>query len=141
MSKITRLIILGLALLTLSVIIAFLIVKFNVFNALKPKPNYVAVYLSTGDIYFGRLSKFPAFKLSKVVFLQRDSEGKLSAQNFKEVVWKPVDSIYLEKENIAFWTYLDPSSPIVEIIEGKSAASSEPTTNQGAPAPSSSQEK
>ncbi len=139
MSKITRLIILGSALLTLSVVIAFLIVKFNVFNALKSKPNYVAVYLSTGDIYFGRLSKFPAFKLSKVVFFQRDSEGKLSVQNFKDVVWKPMDSIYLEKENITFWTYLDPASPIVEIIEGKNAVSGGPAVNQEMPAPSSSQ--
>jgi hypothetical protein len=37
--------------------------------------NYYAVYLRTGDLYFGKISWFPKFSLTDVWFLQRATDN------------------------------------------------------------------
>jgi len=73
------------------------------------KPSaYSAVYLSTGDIYFGKLSWFPKTKLADAWLLQRtiDASERTSyvLVPFRSALWEPVGTIWLNPEQIVFWT-------------------------------------
>lgn len=83
------------------------------------KPKYAAVYLSTGEIYFGKLSWFPSPRLSDVWLFQRTQEQGLSLDRFTNVVWQPLEPMRLSRDKIVFWTYLQPTSPVVQAIEGR----------------------
>lgn len=82
--------------------------------------SYWAVYLDTGDLYFGKLDRFPKLSLSGVWLLQRnpqDAKNPLSLAKFKEVFWGPEDKIYLSDENIVWKTKLREDSQVVQFIK------------------------
>jgi hypothetical protein len=83
---------------------------------------YSAVYLSTGDVYFGKLSWFPAPHLTNVWFLQRTANQQMALAPFISVTWSPVDELYLSSKNIVFWTRLQAGSQIVQAMENPTAA-------------------
>jgi len=86
------------------------------------KDNYAAVYLSSGDIYFGKLSSgFGWFKLVDVYLLQRDEKG-LNLSRFKDVVWQPAEPLNIRKDKVIFWTYLSETSPVVKAVKERLAA-------------------
>lgn len=90
---------------------------------------YWAVYLNTGDLYFGKLSSFPKLSLSGVLLLQRnpqDAQNPLSLAEFKEVFWGPEDKIYLNNENIIWKTKLRKDSKIIEFIKNPPAQTVQP---------------
>ena len=94
---------------------------------------YYAVYLRTGDMYFGHLCRFPRLTLTNVYFLQQtQNKGKvgLSLQKFENSVFSPEDKIELNKYNVVWVTKLQPDSKVVQFIEGKlpSAHPSAPST-------------
>ncbi len=69
------------------------------------KKSYYAVYLSTGDLYFGKLSYFPRVSLSDVWFRQRGSnnpQNSLNLARFADAVWGPEDKIYFTSVYIFF---------------------------------------
>ena len=81
---------------------------------------YWAVYLNTGDIYFGKLNYFPSFYLSDVWFLQRnanDAQNPLSIAKFTNALWGPQDKIYLNEKNIIWKTKLREDSQILNFIK------------------------
>jgi len=92
-------------------------------NALSP---YSAVYLSTGDIYFGKLSSFPKSKLENAWLVQRsvnaESEPELSVVPFSGAFWGPSDTIYLNAAEIVFSTRLRKDSPVALYLSNPSAA-------------------
>jgi hypothetical protein len=88
------------------------------FIFLKKKP-YVAVYLATGDIYYGKMTCFPKFTLTDALFLQRGADGNLGLQKLSDAFWKPKGPMVIERDQIVFWSELDPSSPVVSAIEGR----------------------
>ncbi|MBI3588830.1 MAG: hypothetical protein HY093_00230 [Candidatus Liptonbacteria bacterium] len=85
-----------------------------------PASPYSAVYLSTGEIYFGKLSWFPRPKLSNVWFLQRSSGGAnqpgLNLLPFKSVIWGPESELYLNSKDIVFWTKIRADSQIIPLM-------------------------
>ncbi len=84
------------------------------------KESYWAVYLNTGDLYFGKLNRFPRLSLSDVWFLQRnpqDSQNPLSLSKFEQAFWGPEDKIYLDDENIIWKTKLKEDSQVVQFIK------------------------
>ena len=92
---------------------------------------YWAVYLNTGDIYFGKLNHFPSFSLSDVWFLQRntnDAQNPLSIAKFTNALWGPQDKIYLNEKNIIWKTKLREDSQILNFI--KSSESHSATSTQ-----------
>jgi hypothetical protein len=93
------------------------------------KKSYVAVYLVTGDIYYGKLSCFPKFTLDDALFLQRGEDGSLGLQKLSDAFWKPKGPMVIERDQIVFWSKLDPESPVVDAIEGRAM----PQTQQQAP--------
>ncbi|MCK9187161.1 MAG: hypothetical protein PHS16_02825 [Candidatus Colwellbacteria bacterium] len=80
---------------------------------------YMAVYLTTGDIYFGKTSTFPCVEVEDAWFLQRAQDGNLGLQRFAEAVWEPAGDIKINKDQIVFIAKLSDTSPIIQAIEGK----------------------
>lgn len=81
---------------------------------------YWAVYLDTGDLYFGKLNKFPRLSLSDVYFLQRspnDQQNPLSLAKFSQAFWGPEDKIYLNEKNIVWKAKLREDSQVVQFIK------------------------
>jgi hypothetical protein len=101
--------------------------------------DYSAVYLVTGDIYFGKLQWFPKPHLTNVWFLQRgvnqQNQPQLNVAPFNAVFWGPVDEIYLNPSEIIFWTSLRNDSQLAKALANP--ASVQPLAPQGQlPAPS-----
>jgi hypothetical protein len=95
-------------------------------SALSP---YSAVYLSTGDIYFGKLSWSPSPHIDDAWFLQRSTDAKGNATvgvyPFSQVAWGPSSTIYFNSQQIIFWTRLNGTSSIAQLITNPSAAAAQ----------------
>ena len=81
---------------------------------------YWAVYLDTGDLYFGKLNKFPRLSLSDVYFLQRnpnDQQNPLSMAKFSQAFWGPEDKVYLNEKSIVWKAKLREDSQVVQFIK------------------------
>ena len=111
------------------------------------KRPYYAVYLRTGDMYFGHLCRFPRLALTNVYFLQQtQNKGKvgLSLQQFKKAAFSPEDKIELNRYNVVWITKLQPDSQVVQFIEGKlpsAGPSVQPPTSSNPAQPSTSPAK
>jgi hypothetical protein len=83
--------------------------------------KYSAVYLQTGDIYFGELSWFPWPSLKNVWLIQRtvDSQNQvqLGVVPLKNSFWGPIDKVYLNPREVVFWTKLRKDSQLVRALE------------------------
>jgi hypothetical protein len=83
--------------------------------------KYSAVYLQTGDIYFGELSWFPWLSLKNVWLLQRSvdeqNQVQLGVVPFKNSFWGPIDKIYLNPKQVVFWTNLKKDSQLAKALD------------------------
>lgn len=106
--------------------------------------SYYAVYLKTGDLYFGQLSRFPSFGLSHVYLLQvnaQDKQNPVNVQKFSNVFWGPEDFIKINRDEVAWYTKLKSDSQLVRLIETNPDLTASPSQSQGQPqqpAPASS---
>ncbi len=94
---------------------------------------YWAIYLNTGDIYFGKVNYFPKFHLSDVWLLQRnpqDSQNPFSILKFDEVAWGPQDAIYVNPENIVWKAKLKEDSEFLKSLKNPPAPQSQPQSSQ-----------
>ena len=80
--------------------------------------EYSAVYLTTGDMYFGKLSWFPHPHLTNVWLLQRgvnaQNQPQFAIVPFKTAAWGPADELNVSEKQIIFWTSLRSDSQIVK---------------------------
>ncbi len=83
--------------------------------------EYSAVYLASGDLYFGKLSLFPTPRLKNVWVFQRGVDEKNNVQvgvvPFNSTIWGPMDELNLNPKEVIFWTRLRKDSQIVSYIE------------------------
>ena len=83
--------------------------------------HYVAVYLTTGEVYFGKLSWFPLPHLDNVWFLSRGLDEQNRPQSsviaLRTLFWKPSDRIYFNPKQVVFVTRLGDQSEITKIFE------------------------
>lgn len=104
-------------------IIALLAVYVFVFNKninFGIKEPYYAVYLQTGDMYFGKLSRFPKLTLSDVWFLQvstQEDQTGFNLAKFSNVVFGPEDKMEINKENVVWISKLRDDSQVVDYIK------------------------
>ena len=104
-------------------IIAFLAVYVFVFNKninFERKNPYYAVYLQTGDMYFGKLSRFPKLALSDVWYLQRniqEEQGGFDLIKFSNAMFGPTDKMEINKENVVWISKLADDSQVVTFIQ------------------------
>lgn len=81
------------------------------------KPYY-AVYLSTGDLYFGKLSQFPKLSISDVWLLQRsdDKQNPFGITKFDKAFWGPEDKLYIDSKNIVWTVKIKNDSQLVQFF-------------------------
>lgn len=90
------------------------------YNA-KHANDYSVVYLTTGEVYVGKLSTFNGFTLQDGYILQVTKDAtdptKTSFQlnPINQALWAP-QSIHLIKDNVIFYGPLLPTSKIAETI-------------------------
>ena len=102
--------------------IALIIVLFGG-KIIKKEDNYSVVYLTTGEVYVGKLS-LPSFTLADgYIFQVTKDANDLNKSNFqlnpiKDALWAP-KSLHLIKDNIVFYGPLLPSSKIAETLAGQ----------------------
>lgn len=101
-------------------------------NASSP---YSAVYLTSGDIYFGKLSWFPSPHMTDVWFVERNQsqsgQTQLGLAPMKSVFWGPVDEINFNAQDILFWTRLANNSQVVQSIENPSSVGQQGASQSG----------
>ena len=97
------------------------------------KQSYWAVYLDTGDLYFGQLNRFPTLSLSNVWFIQRnaqDTANPFTLVKFEQTFWKPESKIYLNEKSIVWKAKLQNDSPILDAIKNPVAPQNQGQQNQ-----------
>lgn len=83
--------------------------------------SYSVVYLKTGEVYIGKLTRFPGFHLKDSYILQviKDTtdpaKSNFQLQPTSEVIWAP-QKLHLIKDNIVFYGPLMSNSEIAETI-------------------------
>jgi len=80
---------------------------------------YMAVYLATGDIYFGRVSSFPQVTIQDPWFFRRAEDGSVSLERFSDAVWMPEDVIKINRDQIVFMARISENSQIIAMMEGR----------------------
>jgi hypothetical protein len=107
-----------------AIVAALLVVQFS------GRPRYVAIRLDTGELYFGKMTWFPKPKLSNIWVLNLTQNGGVSLDQFKNLVWQPVEPMHISRDKIVFWAYLAPESPVVRAIEGRIPVQPQPQQQQ-----------
>lgn len=91
--------------------------------------KFTAVYMTSGDIYFGKMDWFPWPRLKSVWYLQRGVDQKnqpqLGIAPFKKIVWSPIDEIYLNPKQMILWTKIKADSELAKALENPSSISTE----------------
>lgn len=99
-----------------------------------PKPNtdsYQAVFLTNGQVYFGKLQSTPGryAVLTDIYYLQVsralqqpgsdsvEDQPNLNLIKLGDELHGPEDAMYIERKNIMFWENLKPNSNVVRAIE------------------------
>ncbi len=85
----------------------------------KSGDNYWAVYLSTGDLYMGKLAYFPRLHLTDVWFFQKtdDAENPLNLSKFNKAFWGPGDNLYISEKQIIWKNKLSETSQVITYIK------------------------
>jgi len=91
--------------------------------------RYLAVYLQTGDIYFGRQIGSYGLTLQEVWLFEHGQDGSTSLVPLSSAPWHPSQPIHINDKQVVFWTYLDPKSQVAQVIAGKLTMSA-PTPQQ-----------
>lgn len=92
-----------------------------------PSDNYSVVYLTTGEVYVGKLSSFPRLALTDAYLIQIIKDpNDATKSNFQlaplsQTIWSP-KVIYLNDEHIVFSGPISDTSKVVETIKSGSSA-------------------
>jgi hypothetical protein len=106
----------------LAVVIIFLIlviVALAVWAVVFKPASYHAVFLRTGDLYFGELMNFPSFGLKNVYTLSvnpNNQETPISIQRFRNVFWGPQDWLKINRSEVVWMTKLDEAGQLAQLI-------------------------
>jgi len=84
------------------------------------KNPYSVVFLNTGDMYFGKISRFPRLALSDIWFLQvttqEDQQSGFNLAKFSNAVFGPKDKMEINRENVVWISKLADDSQVVSFI-------------------------
>lgn len=89
------------------------------------KETYQAVALTSGEIYYGKLSFFPSPRLKDAWFVRQEpakEEGKepnLMLSPVSALYFAPKNVLYLKKENILWWADLSDQSQVLNLIKSR----------------------
>jgi hypothetical protein len=112
--------------LIMAIILLGVLVYISFVNKTDKQPTYHAVFLQTGDMYFGKLSRFPKLTLTDVWFLQRNIDEEQAGFNlmkFSNAMFGPEDKMEINKENVIWISKLrDDSQVVAFILQSKNTA-------------------
>lgn len=126
-------------LLSIIVILIIVLAGLVVYRGWFSEPSYYAVYLRTGDLYFGKLQRFPSFGLREVYLLrvnESDAENPFRVQRFKEVFWGPEDYLKINDDEVVWITRLDAQGQLAQLLRENPDLVPSPAPSSGIPAPS-----
>lgn len=87
---------------------------------------YSAVYLSTGDVYFGILDWSPSPHMEDAWFLEHTTnaagQSAIGVYPLSQVAWGPTGTVYFNAQDIVFWTRLSSTSSVAQLMANPSAA-------------------
>lgn len=128
-------------LLLLVIVLIVVIIAIFIGKEFFGEPQFYAVYLRTGDLYFGRLTTFPKFGLKQVYLIQvnRDNaQSPLSIQKFSNVFWGPSDYLKINRNEVVWMTKLNPDGQLAQLIKTNPNLIPPPQTPGSAPPPPAS---
>ena len=109
--------------ISLLVIVILLLVGVVLWLNVDRTPVYHGVYLNTGDMYFGELSRFPTTKLSNAWHLIASEEG-VSINRFSDSAWEPEGTIKFNSDAIVWVARVADDSPLIQGFQQESQAQS-----------------
>ena len=118
MSKLNKVLLLSVILL--AIVLGIILWAPSIFGS-----SYYAVYLTSGDLYFGQKAWYSPRILTDVRVIQQQKDAKdqpvLSLVDFsKSVVWGPAGDLRLNEKSILWTSKLTDESQVVKLIkEGK----------------------
>lgn len=87
--------------------------------------GYSAVYLSTGDIYFGKLSWFPHLRLENAWHLERTvdsaNQPRFGVIPMESTAWGASGTLYLNPKEVVFWTSVRKDSDVFSALRNPEA--------------------
>jgi len=89
------------------------------------KNPYSVVFLNTGDMYFGKLSRFPKLTLTDVWLLQANTaeQGGAELIKYSNTMFGPQDKMEINRENVVWISKLKNDSQVVDyILQSKNQA-------------------
>jgi len=92
--------------------------------------DYYAVAVETGDIYFGKLGRFPNLQLRDVWFLQQtgDEENPYSLVKFTDLRWAPEDKIELNYDRVVWIVRLSEAGQVATFLKNPALRQSNPVS-------------
>jgi len=119
------------------IIVALLIVVFFFsWREFEGRQKYYAVYTSSGDMYFGKLTFFPSLVIKDAYVLQQDGEGGFFLSPFTSALWGPDGDIKLNRDNVIWMADIDKESQTAKLLSGAvipQASSNTPQVESGIP--------
>lgn len=105
--------------------------------------KYSAVYLTTGDIYFGELSMFPKVKLKNSWHLDRgvdeNNQPQVGLTEMNKVFWGPSGTLYLNRDSIVYSSPLRSDSEVIKALTGQ-VSQQQPTNDNSGTRPADSED-
>ena len=104
--------------LILTLCIIILLTSAYFFYLSRTIDSYYAVYLKTGDLYFGHLSIFPALTMTDIHYIkQNQTDNSLELQKFTASIFSPEDKFTLSRDNIVWIAKLSNDSQVIKAIK------------------------
>ena len=100
-------------------IIVVLVVAGIVWKVFIKKPVFSAVYLTTGDLYFGEVVKFPKYGIKNPYFIQtntQDPNNPVSIQRFQNVFWQPEGFMNLSSDKVIWTAHLNSEGDLADLL-------------------------
>ena len=111
-------------------------------RVISERGTYHAVFLRTGDLYFGKLTRFPTFGMKNVYFVQAtgDQTNPLSIQKFTNVFWGPEDVMQINKKEVVWMTKIRKDSGLAKLLKENPNLENQGAPEQTSPAENSAPE-
>lgn len=104
-----------------AIIVLLITVAVFTTGVVSQEKTYSAVYMETGDLYFGELHTFPFLYLTNVWYLQGGAGAGVTVSQFTESLWGPTDKMRLNRDKIVWTTTIASTSQLINILKGQVA--------------------
>ena len=111
--------------IAIAVVVVLIVLGIGLYINKKSKDNtYSVVYLTTGEVYVGKLTTFPELQLKNGYVLQVTKDATDATKNnfqlnpISDALWAP-QSLHFIKDNVVFYAPLMSNSKIAQTLTEK----------------------